>query len=338
MLKLASVVNSAASGLMECVENHGGSRRAVLEHSGFKRSDLERSDDRMTVAQFSRLIHEAAVATDCHDISLRFARRYDIRRLGPVGYLLRHADTLGSALEDYGRYFHTLQSQTEIKFEVNGNLAYVGYRVSDRMSYDRRHDAQFSTGIILYLAAQMCGSKWQLRGVEFEHERIKSCAYADLLGTRNVRFEAEANGFYFPATLLDVRNHHADRQLTSILRDFLCSTDAVALKPAPGNPIAGAVVTLIHQRKDTRIEAVASFLGRGVRQIQRDCGKEGTTFSALRAEAIMDVATDLLTSDTIPLTEIAMLVGFSESSAFSRAFKSHAGMSPSQYRTNNRSL
>lgn len=334
MFKLASVVNSAAAGLLECVETHGGSRRSVLMRSGLDHLDFERLDDRMPVAQFSRLIHEAALATDCNDISLRFARRYDIRRLGPVGYLLHHGETLAAALEDYRLYFHTLQSHTEITFEIEGSLAHVGYRVSDRLNYDKRHDAQFSTAIILYLAEQMCGRHWQLDGVEFEHERLRSCAYAGLLGTDNIDFGGRTNRFSFPAKLLEIRNRHADRQLTSILRDFLCSSRQQLAREDPLDQITETVATLVQQGKDARIEAVARFLGMSTRRVQRECERQRTTYSAIRSAAIMQFAAELVAHDTMPLTEIALLLGFSESSAFSRAFKNYMGMSPSRYRTN----
>jgi len=68
------------------------------------------------------------------------------------------------------------------------------------------------------------------------------------------------------------------------------------------------------------------------RKLQRRLESAGTTFNTLLNEIRQDLAQKYLKEQDTTMTEIAFLLGFSESSAFSRAFRRWMGVSPSAYR------
>ena len=78
--------------------------------------------------------------------------------------------------------------------------------------------------------------------------------------------------------------------------------------------------------------SVARALYMSSRTLQRHLQRKDTTYTTLLNEIRQDLAEQYLTEQDISLTEIAFLLGFSESSAFSRAFKRWVGVSPSEYR------
>jgi len=79
-------------------------------------------------------------------------------------------------------------------------------------------------------------------------------------------------------------------------------------------------------------ENVARALYMSSRKLQRQLQSDGTTFNALLNEIRQDLAQKYLREQDTSMTEIAFLLGFSESSAFSRAFKRWMGVTPTQYR------
>ena len=79
-------------------------------------------------------------------------------------------------------------------------------------------------------------------------------------------------------------------------------------------------------------EIVARALYMSSRKLQRQLQRAGTTFNTLLNEIRQDLAQKYLREEDTSMTEIAFLLGFSESSAFSRAFKRWVGVSPSEYR------
>jgi AraC-like DNA-binding protein len=68
------------------------------------------------------------------------------------------------------------------------------------------------------------------------------------------------------------------------------------------------------------------------RKLQRQLQSAGTTFNTLLNEIRQDLAKKYLREQHNNITEIGFLLGFSESRAFSRAFKRWLGVTPSEYR------
>ncbi len=81
--------------------------------------------------------------------------------------------------------------------------------------------------------------------------------------------------------------------------------------------------------------SVASALNMSSRTLQRRLKDEGITFVELRRETRLRLAYRHLANPGRSIVEIAYLLGFSEPSAFSRAFKSATGRSPAEYRADN---
>jgi AraC-like DNA-binding protein len=79
-------------------------------------------------------------------------------------------------------------------------------------------------------------------------------------------------------------------------------------------------------------ERVARLLHRSPRKLQRQLQSAGTTFNTILNQIRQDLALQYVGDQDTNMTEIAFLLGFSESSAFSRAFKRWTGVSPSEYR------
>jgi AraC-like DNA-binding protein len=79
-------------------------------------------------------------------------------------------------------------------------------------------------------------------------------------------------------------------------------------------------------------DSVAASLNMSPRTLYNNLRKHGTAFRELILELRKDLAQRYLSEPGYSLTEISFMLGFSDSSSFSRAFKSWFGMSPSRYR------
>ncbi|MEM9069410.1 MAG: AraC family transcriptional regulator ligand-binding domain-containing protein [Myxococcota bacterium] len=94
----------------------------------------------------------------------------------------------------------------------------------------------------------------------------------------------------------------------------------------------------LHREAMPRVLEVARRCGTSARALQRTLATEGTSFRALLRSARMEQAALWLRTSERSLTEIALCLRYAELSAFSRAFRLHAGVSPSVYRRQNRHL
>ncbi|WP_346908874.1 helix-turn-helix transcriptional regulator [uncultured Roseibium sp.] len=73
---------------------------------------------------------------------------------------------------------------------------------------------------------------------------------------------------------------------------------------------------------------VASTMGLTQKALQRALGRQGTCFRHVLEDARSSMAAHYLTRTNLPMKEIAYLLGFSETSAFSRAVKRWFGQPP----------
>jgi AraC-like DNA-binding protein len=77
---------------------------------------------------------------------------------------------------------------------------------------------------------------------------------------------------------------------------------------------------------------IAKALRLSARTLQRKLAEEGTSFTELLAQVRHELAEHYITNPDIPVTEISYLLGFSDVSSFSRAFKRWTGSPPAAFR------
>jgi len=94
------------------------------------------------------------------------------------------------------------------------------------------------------------------------------------------------------------------------------------------------VQAIAHQLKGElpTIQAIAHKLTISVRQLQRELKTEGTSFQKLLDKTRQELAVRHLKNPMTPINDIAFLLGFSDPSAFNRAFKRWTGNTPRSYR------
>ena len=81
------------------------------------------------------------------------------------------------------------------------------------------------------------------------------------------------------------------------------------------------------------IEALTEKLHITPRTLQRRFKEEGTSFKTLLNEMRKGLAARYLEEEKLGVSEIAYLLGYSEPSAFHRAFKRWFNVTPAEYRT-----
>lgn len=77
--------------------------------------------------------------------------------------------------------------------------------------------------------------------------------------------------------------------------------------------------------------AIARALGMSPRNLQRHLAAQGTSFSALLTAARLDLARSYVADRRLSVSEIAFVLGFADTSTFSRAFKRWTGLSPRDF-------
>ena len=147
-----------------------------------------------------------------------------------------------------------------------------------------------------------------------------------------VRFEAEFDALLLSHETLDAPNILGDEGITQFIVSHLDAElagikDDTSLERKTKDAIARALSEGLPKMAD-----IARSLGLSARSFHRRLAEYGVTFQTLTDETRRELALGMLRDNRYTLSEIAFLTGFSEQSAFTRAFKRWMGQTPANYR------
>jgi AraC-like DNA-binding protein len=146
-----------------------------------------------------------------------------------------------------------------------------------------------------------------------------------------VLFEAPTYSLTLPIEAVDKTLPGSNPQLAElndqVMIDYLAELDHDNIT----HKVKAVIIDQLPSSKVTD-ETVARKLYMSSRKLQRQLQSAGTTFNTLLNEIRQDLAKKYLREQHNNITEIGFLLGFSESRAFSRAFKRWLGVTPSEYR------
>jgi AraC-like DNA-binding protein len=174
---------------------------------------------------------------------------------------------------------------------------------------------------------ELWGSRWAPEEVLFSRAKPADVGAYRRFFHAPCRFDRERTAILFPATLLNNPMPEANPE-------WLRTLEHQALKIGKGELLSrlrrALRILLLSGRSSAREVAALLFLHR--RTLDRRLRDQGTNFRQLLDEVRFEVARQLLDNTQLPLTDIAASLGYSESSAFTRAFRRWCGAAPSRRR------
>jgi AraC-like DNA-binding protein len=286
-------------------------------------------DARISAPQFCVAWAEGIRLTNDRQLALAIARVTPPGAFGIVEYVCRSAPTLGDALRQWVRYLNLLDDAVEVALDTRGDRAYL--RVARESEAPAPASHELCWALVAKYARELSTVPFRLTGVELAHPAPGDIAPYRAWFDAPVAFDADETRLVMPAAALDASLVSADPKLLAILAR---AADELA-KKAPTDPLMTAQVKrVLHdalRSDDASVEHVAKRLGVTARSLQRRLTDEGTTFAAVREDVRRELARRYLT-DGLPIADISFLLGFSEPSAFFRAFKRWTGETPLAHR------
>jgi len=321
----------AASGVEGEIRRHGGDAALLLRAVGIDPEDIGRPQARFGLDRYCALFERAALECGVASFGLRFGHQCGRALLGVLGELAFAAPTLGAALGALCRYFPLLQEQSSLSLSVRDGRATLAYQIRDGRILARRQDAELTIGSLLRVIRTALGPYWTPSEVWFEHPVAAPRRDYDTLLGAPVYGLAPSNLMHFPCAVLAAAMPEADALVF-----------AAAARRARGNRPAqraddflGRVCEEIRvglPQGDIGLPAVAARLGLAEATLYRRLRRHDLRYSDIVRDLRRALALALLRQRAMPLTEIALLLGYSELSAFTRAFQQWTGDAPSTYR------
>ncbi|CCG09353.1 AraC-like transcriptional regulator QhpR [Pararhodospirillum photometricum] len=326
-----NILAAAAFGVSGFISQLGGDAPAVFGLAGVPENALGQPDVALDLGAYCAMMELAAAETRHDNFGLWFGQQFQPHALGLIGDIALVSPTLGAAVENLASLFPFHQQATETRLTAHGDLLSLEYRILDGHILRRRQDAELTMGMFANVFRACLGAGWVPEEVHFEHPRPLMGEEHQKAFAAPVHFAQRTNAVVFHARDLGRRMPGGDLARLTELRARL-----IALTGGTGvTPFLDRVRAEIRSRLPEgapHVEAVAAGLGVARWTLQRRLADEGFSFSALVDQVRRDLALHYVRQPHIPFSDLAFFLGYSELSAFTRAFGRWFGVSPTRLR------
>jgi AraC-like DNA-binding protein len=326
-----SIASGAIRRLFETLRESGIDPVPIAAEAGVE-VDVGADPDRRVPLEALHTLWESALRRAPRtDGALLGATRYRPGDYGLVGFVCMNSATLGEALGHAVRYVHLWTDDPTLRLD-NGTV-YLRYRTSfpDRLGVRCATEATLAE--LVHGARLVTGSQVGPAEVWFAHPGPHDRSEHEAFFGCPVRFRAGSTGMRFQPETLTTPLPFADAQLGAFLRKL--ANEALARQTGRDASPLDQVRELVAeelQRGVPSLGAIARRLAVSERTLRRRLQDEGTSFRALLEETRAQLARAYVIDRRLPLSEVAFLLGFSEPSAFHRAFKRWTGETPAVHR------
>lgn len=332
-----SVSISLVNLLIKFMGKKGIDFKDVLKKEDITPSVLNAHDARIPTHTFYQVWEQAVQRSKDPNLGLSFgqeiAKTYFLGNI--LSGMMANAGTLARALEVFCRYHLLSEDAILPRLTIQDDLAFLSW---EPVSHEFHMTSQMSQTLISALATllrRITDDHIAIIEIRFSHRTPSDIQdYQDIFHAP-VLFNQTKNEIVIHPSALDLPVSLSDPTLFNTLEQLA----QIRLSQLyDSGKWTQRVMETINQRlsqgEKTNIDGIASHLAVSPRKLQTRLKDEHTTFQKLLDQTRKEAACAYLGQKELPICDIALLLGFSEQSAFNNAFRRWTGSTPGQYRKN----
>jgi AraC-like DNA-binding protein len=302
---------------------------ALSAQSGITPGMIADNEARIPPAQLASAWSALVQISGDPQIALRIAAATPAGAFGTVEYICRSAPTLGAALKQWSRYLSILNSSVLVGLVDERELIHVRVFEERAPCATPMHELCFA--ILGAEARRLSAGAARPISVDFTHRAPADVAAYVRWFDAPVHFGRPINQISFSKSAMETQLITADANLSALLRNY---ADSLPLNDQLGPMTAQVRRLLVAGLRDDAagVDEIAQKLALSPRSLQRRLKEEGASFQSVRDEVSREMAGRYLEDKSLTISEISFMLGFSEPSAFFRAFKRWTGLTPHESR------
>jgi AraC-like DNA-binding protein len=337
-MREATIATSLLIDFLGFLGRRGLAAEAVCRAAQINPAWVDEPNSRIPASAMERLWAVSEPLSGDADLGLHSAESYNPGALSIVGYVILSCRTAAEALERLARYAPLLNEGLQVRVRVEHEQGTTICSFDAAEGFDsflcrspRQAIETLAAGIVLTLG-RLATQAPVPSAVTFQHAAPSSITeHLRLLGPV-VRFDQPVNAVVYPTSALAAGMLSADPALLEMFEgdarrrlEQLNSCGAVSsrVQTIVGARLKGEVPSLA---------TVASELAMSERSVQRSLSEEATSYREIVDGVRKALALTHLSRPGASAADVAFLLGFSEPSAFTRAFRRWTGSSPQQFR------
>lgn len=316
--------------LWRTLEAYGIDPRRVIDEVHYRPGERSLMSRRVSFADYDAAISRATELIDDPAIGIRSAQFLHPSHLGALGLAWLTSPSLRMALRLGQRFRHMYNQQVEIQLLELRDCVRVIYDLSEQPARpDEMADAQLAG--MLTMCRMNFGPALMPLSVKLKRLRPANPApWLECFGDV-VLFGQHENSLSISSADADRLLTGSNPELAAVNQEFV---ERYVLQLDQQDILSRIRLGLMERLPSGRVteDDMASMLNMSQHTLQRRLREHGETFRSLLAQVRIDLAERYVRGRDLSMTEIAFLLGYNDTSAFSRAFRSWFGMSPTQAR------
>lgn len=318
--------------IAKVIESCGLNSRDIFKEAGIELDEIKQPLYRISTAHMAQVWELARTKTQDPYIALKLAASFQPMALNALGMAFAASQNVYDALKRANRYSQMISDGTTTELDETDNRLdfIVKYKSVETMEV---HDLGIEAGVaVLFHSLRLIAAdNFHPTKVSFEHTFTGDTKPYEEFFACPVIFSSDRTAMEFDKEGLFDDHPFSDSALTNTLDSWIEEHLANFKEELTSTKIKKYLLkNLAYGKVDQK--SAAQHLALSPRVMQRRLKDEGMTFSQVLDDCRQNLAVKLISKDKLPLAEVAFLLGFSDQSNFSRAFKRWTGSSPNEYK------
>lgn len=303
---------------------------AILAEVGIDPAILSDNNARIPANKVRDFLQKFADVAPKQHLALKIGKYWHPSQMGAFGYAWMTSSTLRTAFERLQRYARIVIGFVNISIEESDTDLTLIFDFKSE-SFAPAFRLNGNRALILAMIQHNAGPDFHPQSVSFSHAEPKNIDDFYALFQCPITFNADLDSLTISLEDADKPRSCSNKQL-ALLHDQLLIEYVAKLDNS--NIVERVKLAVINEMGSGNFSdsTIAESLHMSQRTLQRRLEENNTTFKMVVNKVRQDLADTYLNDSSLSLTEISFMLGFSEMSAFSRAFKRWTGESPSHFR------
>ncbi len=315
--------------LLGVLEAQGFDAKALLHRAGIPATALEDVQMRLPRELLERFWQIGSEVMGDPAIALRVATLANTNTLGTIGYLASASESLRTALEINKDLTSLLLEDVVCELESVGEAAFFRCSMGP-VSRRSPYFMEYAIGLTVTMSRLVGAVGTDPLEANFTYSAPAHADEYERILRLPVRFDAPENGVLYPISMMDGLNPSADIALRQLLEQH--AADQLAKIPS-GDPLSHRVRVHLRSVRPLRgltSNAIAARFSMSDRTLRRRLRDEGTSYQEILDDVRSELARHYLAKEKRGIDDVAYILGFSDPSAFTKAFRRWTGMTPAE--------
>jgi AraC-like DNA-binding protein len=316
----------------------GGDAQALAAQYGLPKDAHTKRELDVSLETLEALGDAAAERAGDPNLGFHMALRLAQGSYGLLEYIGRSSATVRQAGERFIRYSGLLNELVSFSFDLRGDDVVLAQRIKGHPTCVGRQAGEMFVALVVRYLRELLAEDFTPREVGFAHAAPADTSELAAYFRAPFHWKQEENRVVIPSSLVDRPVVSSDATVFALLDK---EAQQILAARAPADDTMTKLRAAIQSALDDGqpdLAQIAAAVHMSPRTIQRRLKEQKTTFQDVLDSVRKDLAEGHMRNERLTLGDVAYLLGFSEISAFTRAFKRWTGMTPTAWRDRSKRL